>query len=341
MSGKSFLEINRTAAQAKLIFDQRISDALEVYSKFSDTFIERDCPICGCKDGASLPDFHNSYQVKRCIRCMTVYVNPCPGVEALIYYYNHCDCNKQFHNLVRNRQIKNLEFITFRESYVFSLVEEMLGHKESVRILEVGCGAGWFLQSLFRRLSDLGLNEKVELFGVDVDQTAVAQYQGTDVKLIAQDAVSYAAESDIQYDLVINFELIEHLPNPRDFMCAMRSILAREGMLFLTTPNGYGVDNRCLGYNQFRPLAHSIFPPMHLQAFTTSNMTHFLIECGFNLVDLSTPGSFDVDIITHFGESSDLNTIISRMEESHPGALQKLIQEFAISSHMQILCSRE
>ena len=71
----------------------------------------------------------------------------------------------------------------------------------------------------------------------------------------------------------------------------------KNNLLTLILSNALGLDNQAIGYNEFRPLAHGIFPPMHLQAFTTQNITHFLLRANFEVKDISTPGNFDIDII--------------------------------------------
>ena len=76
----SFLKENRTKEQAEEIFKQRIKDSEEVYKKFSNDFIERECPICSETDYIECEKFNGQYGVVSCVKCSSMYVNPTPNL---------------------------------------------------------------------------------------------------------------------------------------------------------------------------------------------------------------------------------------------------------------------
>ena len=110
-----------------------------------------------------------------------------------------------------------------------------------------------------------------------------------------------------KYDLIIHFELHEHLRDPFAFMLSVHKLLLDDGLHHFCTPNMLGFDNVAIGYNGFRPLAHGIFPPMHLHSFTTQNIIHFSIRSGFKVAQLDTPGNFDVDIVANAIDGNSSN----------------------------------
>jgi len=111
--------------------------------------------------------------------------------------------------------------------------------------------------------------------------------------------------------------------------------------MYFHTPNALGLDNRALTYNDFRPLAHGIFPPMHLNAFTTQNISHFLIRCGFNIEKIETPGNFDVDIVRQFCEVENDYSVINEInDEKSLAILQHVIKALGASSHLAVLASK-
>jgi 2-polyprenyl-3-methyl-5-hydroxy-6-metoxy-1,4-benzoquinol methylase len=174
--------------------------------------------------------------------------------------------------------------------------------REQIRILEIGCSSGAFLSELKESLSSVGMLDKCILAGIDIDETAVRKNVDSSIEIYAVGAEEYAKSSEEKYDLIIHFELIEHLQNPFSFMQSVAKLLTPNGLHHFHTPNGNGFDNQALGYNEFRALAHGIFPPMHLQAFTPQNIVHFSIRSGFKVVQIDTPGNFDVDIVKSFLE---------------------------------------
>ena len=112
--------------------------------------------------------------------------------------------------------------------------------------------------------------------------------------------------------------------------------------MYFHTPNNLGLDNQAIGYNEFRPLAHGIFPPMHLQAFTTQNISHFLLRTNFQVLDIQTPGNFDVDIVrTFLKDNSDPDFVaIKSFKEENLAILQKLLKRLKASSHLSVLAKK-
>ena len=144
----SFLKENRTKEQAEAIYNQRIKDSEEVFKKFFNDFYERECPICGETEYIECEKFNGQYGVVRCVKCSSQYVNPTPNLEALDFYYNECECNKQLGSLLKKRVGKKGVILSERTSYVLKLIGEILKNKSKVNILEVGSNSGAFLFEL-------------------------------------------------------------------------------------------------------------------------------------------------------------------------------------------------
>ena len=161
------------------------------------------------------------------------------------------------------------------------------------------------------------------------------------ISLFHSSAEDFVGKSQQSFDLILHFELIEHLHNPFEFCCALYKLLNKEGLMYFHTPNSLSLDNQAMNYNDFRPLAHGIFPPMHLNAFTTQNVSHFLIRSGFNVRKIETPGNFDVDIVRQFcEESSELSVINKIKDEQSLAILQFVLRTLGASSHLAVLAAK-
>jgi len=337
----SFLKENRTKSQAEEIYNQRIKDSEEVFKRFSDKFIERACPICGDQESTELEKFNGMYRVTSCNKCSSTYVCPSPNLDALDYYYNNCKCNKQLGNLLQERVGEEGLILGERTLSVLNLVRNLLETKANINILEIGCNSGAFLYELKQALAQEKCDSNVSLEGIDIDKSAVENPVDDGINLHHSSAEDFVEKSAHKFDLILHFELIEHLHNPYEFCCALYKLLKDKGLMYFHTPNALGLDNTVLSYNDFRPLAHGIFPPMHLNAFTTQNVTHFLIRCGFNVNKIETPGNFDVDIVRLFGSSeSELAVINEISDEKSLAIFQYVLRELGASSHMSVLASK-
>jgi SAM-dependent methyltransferase len=139
------------------------------------------------------------------------------------------------------------------------------------RILDIACGAGYGTAELARqaRLT----------VGLDISQKAVsacaATYAGSACHFLAADACHTPFVSST-FDLVVAFEVIEHLADFRALLEEARRLLAPGGQFVLSTPNRlyYASSRRLTGpnpyhvhefeYEEFRTLLASVFPSVTL-----------------------------------------------------------------------------
>lgn len=333
---------NRSLEDADRIFRQRVADAKAIFQRHSQTFHERACPFCGSEERIELEPFHETYGVAQCRACASQYVNPCPGEDALADYYANCQCNRMLDAVFKARAKKQSSFILDgRTATVLELLRPM-GGKKPLTILEAGCGSGGALYKLQQGLAqdrDLASCE-VRLRGVDIDHHAVENPVAPGLNLESMPVERLAQRETAQYDLVLHYELIEHLAEPYAFMRSMHRLLKPGGVMFFTTPNAEGLE-MLTGYNGYRPLAHAIFPPMHLNALSMRNMALFAYRCGFKLTSLSTPGRLDVDMLAIAAEHQNdpAFATLAALDDTAKGLIQHLLARLGASSHMQcVMC---
>ncbi|CAM2808949.1 class I SAM-dependent methyltransferase [Helicobacter burdigaliensis] len=148
----------------------------------------------------------------------------------------------------------------------------------------------------------------------------------------------------IKFDFVLHYELLEHLPKPSEFVQSIYKNLKEKGRMIFTTPNYLGLEAQALDYNKEERLqVHSIFPPMHLNAFSTQNILYFARINNFRLKYLDTPGKLDfaaVEFCREQMENLDLKEVvkaISVLEDEIKGSIQYLISYLKGSTYMRVV----
>jgi len=114
------------------------------------------------------------------------------------------------------------------------IIEE-LNPQDGDRILDVGCGDGYYIYLL----SNLGL--RLELVGTDNDQRALMSarinLKGKKIRLVQADLMKSLPFKSQKFDKAIMSEVAEHLPDDVQGLKEVRKVLKKGGRLVLTVPN--------------------------------------------------------------------------------------------------------
>ncbi len=332
---------NRSIPQAIELYEQRMRDAEEIYARFHAQFVERGCPACGRCKYSNAKRFLGKYGVAVCAFCQTQFVNPCPDSQALSAYYNECKSNILLDNLYRERMLtgRGAFVLNNRLATVERLLKDRLLAGDTLRVLEVGCGSGSNLANLKAAFDERYPAAEVSYVGVDLDANAIASSVDPSLDLRCADAAGLAVTMSGAFDVILHFELIEHLPDPIRVMREIGSVCAPSAFMVFTTPNARGLE-MLIPYDSVRLLAHAIFPPMHLNAYSVQNVAVLASVCGYELFEVSTPGSLDVDLVNvslpYYAENA-LLVEIAALDEAAQVVLQKTCQALGVSSHMQCI----
>ncbi len=103
--------------------------------------------------------------------------------------------------------------------------EQLLRHRQSITVLEAGCGS----QSHF------AFTGRVEMHGIDISQEELDKNYQVEQKILG-DIQSYPLPRS-QYDVVVCWDVIEHLCRPRDALLNMFLSVKPDGLVLLGFPN--------------------------------------------------------------------------------------------------------
>ena len=145
------------------------------------------------------------------------------------------------------------------------------------RVLDAGCGAGYGAAELAQ--------SALSVVGADIAAEAVAfacaHYRLPHLEF-EQASCTALPHPDAAFDLVVAFEVIEHLPGWRDFLQEARRVLAPTGQFIVSTPNKlYYAESRSRAganpfhahefeFDEFRAELSAIFP--HISLFLENHV---------------------------------------------------------------------
>lgn len=269
-------------------------------------------------------------------------MNPCPTQEVLNDYYNNYLCNVMLEEVYKERANKSQNVILdTRVRTIADYIEKL--DKEEIHILEVGCSNGSFLSKLRKYVQKKWQHKKVLFAGVDANSHAVRACEDGQLDLYASTIEDYLENTTKKFDIIWHSELIEHLIDPYAVFLKMYQAMNHGGYMIFTTPNDASVEMSYISYNVPRVLACNILPPMHLNAFSTRNIACFVMRSGFDVVDISTPGRFDVEILEMEKPyiSNEYLLKLEKLTEEQKEMVQNLLAMAGGSSHMQCVIRKE
>lgn len=172
------------------------------------------------------------------------------------------------------------------------------------RILDIACGVGYGTNLLFD--SESGCQYAL---GVDMDQDSITyaknRYQEQGMAFEVNDAMTFTSTE--LFDSIVTLETIEHLPDPKDFIKHLMSLLRPGGKLIASVPTTPTVDAN----------------PYHMHDFTEYSFRH--MAANFPLKEIASyqqKQSFNPVAVLTKAESrlADLRPNLPFYYAQHPSA---------------------
>jgi len=296
-----------------------------------NTFVKIPCPACFCSDFKFEFNKHG-FDYVSCKKCFTLYGNPRPTFKNLKSFYANSPSTsfwieKFFKPVAESRRVK---IFKPRAEYISKTLPEL----SEGQIGDIGSGFGLFLEEIakfFPHVKSIAIEPSPR-------QAEICRSKGLHVLCCALEEVK---NLEGKFDLFTAFELFEHLYDPYDFLNRVKVLLKPGGYFLMTTLNARGFDIQLLWEK-----SKSVFPPHHLNFFNPTSIRNLLKRLDFEIVEISTPGKLDWDIVE--GMILKENIHINRFWHMLAGndnqevkeALQKWITNNNLSSHMRILVKK-
>lgn len=156
------------------------------------------------------------------------------------------------------------------------LLHEWEPYRKTNKILDIGCGTGFFLET--------AKEKGWEVYGTEYTTNAmeICKAKGINMQQGRLKAEWYAPE---MFDIVTSFEVLEHINNPVEEVKNINTILRKRGLFYLTTPN-FNAAERLILKDKYNVIEY----PEHLCYYTPKTLNYLLSHNGFRKVQIMTTG---------------------------------------------------
>ncbi len=293
---------------------------------------EISCPVCFSKS-KQLWGKKYDFNFVCCDGCGFIFVNPRPSSMDMINYYANSKASAFFQsNIIAPTELKRIELIVKPR---LAYIEEKYPTKG--KWLDIGCSSAMLLAE--------AKNVGWEVLGIDFEKKAIESAGRRGVMVLDQPIESLGIKCE--FNLITLFEVLEHLSNPRETLEACYAATTTGGSIVITVPNIEGFEFEALGVSHT-----NICPPSHLNYFSPATLTRLLIEVGYEITDIDTPGYLDVDNVRSAMLNNTISTTGSKfidivlmsntpLGERNRESLQNIISSSGKSGHLRICAMKK
>jgi len=294
-------------------------------------FEDVSCPTCGTSTQKVLFT-KKEFIYKECESCTMLYLTPRPNVELLGEYYSNSHNHKFFNQYIypSSAEVRRTRIFLPRVESIIKFAKEL--NASSNNLLEIGPGYGLFLEEMVKK------NFFKRVCGVEASDTLAdsSKEKGFDI----YNGVFELMEIKEKFDVIVSFEVIEHIFDPKVLLKKCLTTLNDKGLLMMTFPNYNGFDIGVLR-EESDSVCHT-----HLNYFNEKSITMLLEELGYQNIMVTTPGKLDVDLVRNkiiqgiHTPNSFINNLCIEQTEAVRESFQEFLIENKMSSNMMIIAQK-
>ncbi|OGE30364.1 hypothetical protein A2631_01150 [Candidatus Daviesbacteria bacterium RIFCSPHIGHO2_01_FULL_44_29] len=201
------------------------------------------------------------YQIMKCRRCGLIYSSPIIDIQKIAKFYRESVCSyaEQIPYLIK--------------TYFKLFVDIKSGLPKNPKVLEIGCGNGFFLEELKKA----GLTR---LFGVEpskemTKQTSQSIKQNIKTALFIKDLFPQGS-----FDLICCFHTLDHVVDPNTFIQDTQELLKQGGKALFVVHNTKGLSVQLFGEKS------AIFDIEHIYLFDKKTLRAVFTQNGFQVEEV-------------------------------------------------------
>lgn len=293
------------------------------------------CPACGAAEAARAFEKH-TFTYQRCARCATIYMSPRPSEKVMGDYYANSENYAYW-----AKHIFPASEASRREKIHKPWLARVAGFCDRFGVprgtlLEVGPGFGTFCAVAI----EAGAFGKVVAIEPTPQLAEACRKRGvTVIEKRVEDAEGDAPPADV----LVSFEVIEHLFEPRRFLGQAARLVRPGGLLVISCPNGEGFDIATLGAGSLA------VDPEHVNLFNPRSLRSMVDAAGFETLEVTTPGRLDAELVRDavlagqhdLAGQPFLQRVLIDEWERLGWPFQQFLAEQGLSAHMWLVARRQ
>jgi 2-polyprenyl-3-methyl-5-hydroxy-6-metoxy-1,4-benzoquinol methylase len=233
----------------------------------------------------------DNFKIIDCETCGFIHLDPIPSKEEIKEYYERQYYQEKIPKLLNpEKEAKELEWskLWYRDRLL--TLNKYVGD-EPKRMLDVGCGNGFFLKFM--------KENGWEVFGIEPSLKASEYARSLDINVFNATLEEFSDNKWFNYFDAINLKnVLEHVSNPIKFLGICRSLLKNSGVICVEVPNDF---------NNFQLKVHKLGKPQwwlaipdHINYFDFRNLERVLENLGFEILLRTT--DFPMELFLLMGE---------------------------------------
>lgn len=300
----------------------------------SNEFLEVSCPGCGRKDAGFVFEKFG-FRFDSCRQCRTIYMSPRPSPTVMADYYSNSENYAYW-----AKYIFPASEASRREKIHKPWLERVVGFcdRHGIRtgtLVEVGPGFGTFAAVATASA------KFARVIAVEPTPEMAKACRDRGVQVIQKRVEDIGDEFD-GADVLVSFEVVEHLFDPSVFLAQCARLVRPGGLLVVSCPNGQGFDIAMLGAGALAVDAE------HVNLFNPASLAGLVARSGFEVLEVTTPGRLDAEFVREAalkGEidlSSDafLKRVLLDEWDRLGWPFQQFLAANGLSSHMWLAARR-
>jgi 2-polyprenyl-3-methyl-5-hydroxy-6-metoxy-1,4-benzoquinol methylase len=232
------------------------------------------CNLCGSSSFKHLfdevPIAGHTFSLVKCKECGLIFTRPIPDDDffSALYGDESYEANTVSGNYCLDECLSSAD-----HRYVLEWFQSVCKGR---RHLDIGCGAGGFVES--------ALHAGWDSYGIEPSPYA-ARIAQSKVGPRVKNCLLFSSDfEDESFDAITIWYVLEHVPNPKECLTACRRLIKPDGKIFIAVPNARYMFMRRFILRLLSGKPGSVYPHEHLFQYTSKTIEAYLRSTGFEIM---------------------------------------------------------